>query len=370
MKFLNFLLVLSGIGLSFSVRANELSAFSVFFGGMIGTSILSYSGGAVDELEAWKNPVTNSTVQLGTGCGTVVEAHLMGNNPFNYLFVVVKNASNDAEELLYDQIQMNFSGGAARLPVVLQNASPAVMNPSQIAWGFFPFPSKNDFEKANALTVRVPIRKRGSSEACWIETHFQRNQNVSDARSYTSSTSFEMQIGGGINVLRSGAQRDFTRSGGGSLELGFSGYNGPHWGGTFLLLSDSMGAIDHSKTGSLSKSAGMDENLVAFYLTLGLSYRSALGDHWTWSYDLGPSLAIASYNRIHQDQKDSSAYFALMHRLQLNYRLGRKQRGFWMGDYLIGVSLIHAWVPNGSNAEGLSFGGNLLYPTLHFTVGL
>jgi hypothetical protein len=121
---------------------------------------------------------------------------------------------------------------------------------------------------------------------------------------------------------------------------------------------DFMGDGNSAALAPATGSPSVTPKLSVVHLVLGPSYRTFIGEKWTFSYELGPGLAIASYNQASSDKQDTSDLFSIYNRANIGYTYARQREGIWRGDYSIGMSVYDAWMPGASNLAGVRFGGN------------
>jgi hypothetical protein len=244
------------------------------------------------------------------------------------------------------------------LPSLPQDWSPSTIEPGHQWASLLPFPSKDDFKAAQKITVTVPIMDPRSGKTCNIVTTFNRNGALPPKETtYTSYTSGELRVGFGGAVSRSGPQSDVS-TGRFNFEASVKGYPSLHWGVMLAAHVDFMGNGNAVALAPATGSASVTPKLSIVHLVLGPSYRTFIGEKWTFSYDVGPGLAIASYNQASSDNQDTSNLFSIYQRANIGYTITRQREGFWRGDYIVGTSVYDAWMPGASNLAGVRFGGN------------
>jgi hypothetical protein len=354
----SLLSVLSLIAYASPARAEGEAATLAFIGAAIGASSIAYGNGILGELSDWADLDSKTTAQLTHDCGMKLETRLVGNNAYNLLFFVLKNDTPGSVVFPYDQVRFDFDNGKSRLPSLPQDWAPATLEPGHQWASLLPFPSKDDFKTGQKITVTLPILDPHTGKTCNIVTTFNRNGSVAPKEAtYTSYTSGELRLGFGGAVLRSGPQSDVS-TGRFNFEASIKGYPSPHWGAMFAAHIDFMGDGNSVALAPATGSPSVTPKLSIVHLVLGPSYRTSIREKWTFSYDVGPGLAIASYNQASSDKQDTSDLFSIYNRANIAYTYARQREGIWRGDYSIGMSAYDAWMPGASNLSGVRFGGN------------
>ena len=346
---------------------NSVAASAVTTGGLVGIGLASGSVFWPKPLQGWRAVETNQPLVINSDCGVVGEAMLLGNSRQNYAFISVHNYTAEKIVVEYNRVRATFKGGASRLLEGFSELGAIASKQMELSsnwygWRMLSFPAKNDFKGMRELTFQVPIFKPTSGERCVLGLQIHRAaDSLDDPNNYIASSSFDITLGLGGALLRSG---DYKNLGdfGAKLSMTMNGYYRQNHGVTLGLLFE--GAND---SGGLMFEGEDAEAVSVTHSFLGPSYRLFSGSTDRWIFQTGPGLTELTA-RSDGNVVANRSYLSWAFQAAYDRVFFRSGFGVWAGEYGFGVRLYSIQVFN-SEESGTEFGGNSTGATIYIRVG-
>ena len=349
------LLVLAQLLWQYPARASGSDAFVALamIGGGIGVGAAAMGGAGLDDLPEWSYKETGTSARLISGCGLEGEVRLVGNNAYNFVWILLRNNSSRSVMVDYDKIRLNFLNGRNRLAAFPYRFDAVEIKSSNTVPALVPFPSKDDFFGAIGLTIEIPVSE------CTLQVAMKRNLEVKEVeRSSKSTTSFLMTMGFGATATRTG---DVSSIGASAFvfDISFYGYPGTHHGFFVGLNADTFGGGNPVTFAPVTGSTTANPALSLLNIPFGYSFRVNLHERVGFSYDIGPTVGIFAYDIVSSREKQSAASLGLFQRLNLNWNITRVRDGVWRGDYSLGATAFHSYLPWGAIGSVSASGHNV-----------
>lgn len=316
----------------------DVTMFVGAVGGLVGIGALAGTGFTPRSLPGWNQNGIDSATLLKRQCGANVEARLLSNNAYTWIWMALKETSGHDRLIDAGQTRLRFGTGIERAPVRFDPAPSRKILGGVTTPLLILIPTKGDFEKAETLAVNLPIKDSTTGETCSIDFTFVRGpaSNADVESSSNSYASAEMQFGYGPTLAQTGNLNDTAKKTG-QMDLLLRGWPNAHHGG-YLAMS-LLTFSDASRT-KLATNSAIEPRLAFIGFSLGYSYRHQLSNRFQLTLEGGPVIGGFTYN-----QTESKTVFALQPRGNLDYEFAMVPNGVWQGRYAFGISLSDTWFP-------------------------
>lgn len=331
-------------------------------GGAAATANQAYLGMIPYEIEEWRGS-SGTTSAINNDCGLILETRLIRGSRRNYLFLGLNNPTSNTYNIQFNKLEFEFGSGKVRFTDIPISENTYELKAGWYAWGFIPFPNKQDFKGEDSLVFKLPTHTQGSN--CILQNKHMRNKHVSiNTMSESNYTVFDMSLELGANINLMGKLNSAQRSanqGAGLLSL--SGFGSINHGMHFLLYGSDLGKPESSY---YDRPFATDTRASLFTFGLGYTYRTSLANNNHWVY-LSPGLAYSgiSFSNNKESKSKSSSYISTYFNVSYDYVFSSVSSGFWTGDHAIGITLVNNYIPSqqdrGISIEGASTGALLRY---------
>lgn len=352
MKNRNILSILLSVICSVSYAGSEdiILTGALLFGGSQALSGLNYSALREAELPEWKEKATSSTFSMTEACGVLAETHLIGDNYHNHVWVVLKNKSNQTKAIDASEVEMKFSTGVVRYALVSPGAKVKVERDGTSSF-ILPFPSKEDFVKAQSISVAVPIE----GEDCTLKFGFTRNPETKTAlRTINKLPIFEFDLNYGYASFNGNVKNLVNRTGSpfGGMEMRF-------WGGDRSGVYLNLKSFDKNpiKENIKVRENWQDYNKLAVVsVNVGYINRFRIEKDRTDIFGIG--VGTMTFGPIFEDRSiKRHSSNAIETFLESQYVFKRVSDGIWSANYytIIGLStsiILDSRLPQGTRTGG------------------
>lgn len=319
------------------------------------------------EVEDWRDSATETTTKLDHQCETDIEARLLGNSRYNYLYLGLRNGSDQGLILKPERIKMAFTQGRERSPFFMMRPSDIEIKPGWRSVDAYPFPSKWDFRDQDGIKLSVPLYDSNDREVCSIQTEMTRDPDVKrEEGTHIDRSAIDYTFEFGTSLLRTGDFKSFGDQINFAAGVTFYIFPFLHHGLYFGFFGEGIGGVSpaflQNATGSSDSSLSAESGFI------GYAYRAFPAKNWQLKYDGGFGGNSISYSASSKS-KNLSSSFALNQKISLDYTFGRLQVPNLVWDNSVGISLYQIWVPTQETA-GVSTSGNSFGASLHYKFGI
>ena len=318
-----------------------------------------------------KTPINfGATAAQAAGCSGTLQLSPLMDHRENYLYIEFENKAGDTRLIDLKNIELKFDNGTT------QNVETKYVPsypPIPRGWRFvtaLPLPTKKPFRGANAIVATIPLLAIDGTKTCTQAIELTRDPRLEpELRSYEAGTLFEVAIGAGSAVARAGDSSQFAGPGG-ALLLDVYGhpFHSPHHGVFFGALVDYMGNKNPQLLNAATAGSANPSPLQAFF-GIGYSYRWAPGpENFQMSYELAPAYALFSLRPAGAKKNTVYSNAGFMQQLNLDWLFTSIHSGPATGDFSLGLTLFHGWVPTGT-ANSISISGHTFGFGIRFKAG-
>lgn len=338
----------------------------VMFGAAKTMGHVTLQGLRAMELPDWQDSKTGVTSEMNAACGVALETRLLGNNRQNYIFLAVRNGSEEEKILRSEDIIFKFSNGRERRALLDDYQHVEIKSGWQYVF-ILPLPAKSDFKDQTSLNVSFPLNTK--NKTCSIEAKLLRNPEAPDRlQSYTRATTMDLVMHLGMAQLNDDNSKLSTSKS--TSIFGFDwDFTGINWGGYISYKTIYLTQLNPTLSATESIPSGYQSNVSVG--SIGVLYRVL---HTESSYFIARfGYGGGSYIfRNGTNNSGSISYSASAMQFALGWRhyFARVDRGFWIGDYSWGVNLQNDYIYSTKMSGGSTVGGNIPSLTLSIGVGI
>ncbi len=312
-------------------------------GGSVNAGVQGAQGRLPEELKDWQDPMTQSTSRLSEQCGVLTEMKIVRTGRTNFLFLGIRNQSNEDLAVNLERAAAKFSSGRERYFLSPTGQKAQEVRKGWYSWGFLAFPRKGDFKDQAALNVVIPVSL--GKESCELKAHFARDvEQPSQESSYIEAPSLVLSMGVGGVASRLGRLDSVSDGGGGVFDLYMAGFAEPPSG---WYLQMSLGGFGDVKEPAAFENKNY-QRLSGADISVGKAWRFFHSDRLSSYFNVGPSIVSFSAQQEGGDSSktDSRGGPGLYTSYTLDWRYGREYFGYFRGDYSIGVTAYLKYYPD------------------------
>ncbi|MFP5386352.1 MAG: hypothetical protein ACLGHN_09760 [Bacteriovoracia bacterium] len=317
------------------------------------------------ELKGWADKETGSTVKLESTCDVEGEFHLVGNHRQNSLLLGVTNSTATPTIVKMKGTRFTYNDVRTRYPGFATEAQDYKLDPGWWILTWIPFPSKDEFQEVDKITVEVPLLLGKENKECILRTTFTKKERIkSEEFSYTA---FEFVFDGGASLEQYG---NIKRMGSpdGMFGLEFNVFPHPHHGAGLIFNAEHN--FDKSKKSRIYRNFEKGENYSALSSYVGLQYlyRHFFTSSLNLQYGIG--FGHESLDDTDEETPQTEANFLSFSQklmLQWNFYKFHTPHGEIM-DLITGAGVLHMYNP-GARIGGEHLDGHRLGLLLRFGMG-
>ncbi|MBI2521778.1 MAG: hypothetical protein HYV97_15285 [Bdellovibrio sp.] len=339
-------------------------------GAVVGVNRTAYEAWLRRELKEWKDESTDSTISMDAHGNISMETRIIGDRKMNYIFLAVSNSRDVPVVLKPEEITIAFSEGRSRHPDFLTKPEDSVIRPG---WSFFiliPLPKKWDFKDQKWMQVTMPLYdESGHKIFAELKTASNRNLNVKQpVESYVNSSVLDMGVDFGAILTAIGDIHELQGTGNLYFGFDFGFYFAPAHGIRFgFAINDTKKSFDSKASDNMGK----PEQVSADEIFMTYSYKHFMSFQKIFRYDFG-IVGQSHFNdkNIEDDPNhDLGSTVGFYQKLTYLHRMALISRGFWRGDYQVGLNIGHKFFPHDTVAH-VPVGGNIITAGVVFVLGI
>ena len=317
------------------------------------------------ELKGWADKETGSTVKLESTCGVEGEFHLVGNHRQNSLLLGVNNSTSAHTIVKIKGTRFIYNDVRTRYPGFVTEAQDYKLDPGWWILSWIPFPSKDEFQEVDKVTVEVPLLIGEENKECVLRTTFTKKERViSEEFSYTA---FEFVFDGGPSLEQYGNVRRMGRPDG-LFGIEFNFFPHPHHGAGLIFNAEHN--FKDSKKSRIYRNfdKGEDYSALASYVGLQYLYRHFFTSTLNLQYGIG--LGHESFDDTDENTPETEASFlAFSQKLMFQWNFFKFHTPYGeMMELTTGAGVIHMYNP-GARMDGEHLDGHRLGFLLRFGMG-